>query len=257
MSNVSEEAVQRVVRKMYENLGEQLTIDDMARTALFSKFHFSRIFRQVTGISPGRFLSAIRLQEAKRLLLATSLTVADISNLVGYTSIGTFSSRFKNSVGVAPSLYRQSGGLLPYIPTDSRKNDWGTRSATVSGNVLPAVEGMAGPVFVGLFPEPIGQGYPVRCAMLDQPGSYQLEKVPQGTWYLLVHSPSSTHEPEFFDPMTDAQPPWVGCHGPISVHTDTVPPPADVRLRPMRVIDPPVLLALTNVPAWTLDARAQ
>src|SRR5215212_10512242 len=67
MEKAIEQAVGRVIETMRENLGEQLTVDDMARTAMFSKFHFSRFFQRVTGVSPGRLLSAMRLQEAKHL----------------------------------------------------------------------------------------------------------------------------------------------------------------------------------------------
>ncbi|MDL4820293.1 helix-turn-helix domain-containing protein [Actinomadura opuntiae] len=256
MRNISEEAVERVIENMYLNLGEQLTIDDMARTALFSKFHFSRIFRQVTGVSPGRFLSALRLQEAKRLLISTTLTVADISNRVGYTSVGTFSSRFKSSVGLAPSLYRQNRGVRARIPTDPRRNDWGTRSVSVAGHILPPEDGTAGTVFVGLFPEPIPQGSPIRCTVLNGPGRYRLPRVPQGTWYVLAHSLPDGHDPLPADPFTADPVPWVGSHGPISIAADTLPPSVDVRLRPMRVIDPPVLLALTDIRANALNATA-
>ncbi|SDH41746.1 Helix-turn-helix domain-containing protein [Sinosporangium album] len=108
-----EEAVNRAIDTMYKNIGQQLTVEDIARTAMFSKFHFSRMFRQVTGVSPGRFLTDVRLREAKRLLLSTSLSVADISSRVGYTSVGTFSTRFKSSVGVAPTEYRRCRGAVP------------------------------------------------------------------------------------------------------------------------------------------------
>src|SRR4051812_39576889 len=100
-------AVKRAISTMRENLGEQLTVDDMARAAMFSKFHFTRIFQRATGVSPGRFLSALRLQQAKHLLKSTSLNVADISLLVGYNSVGTFSSRFSRSVGMPPTTYRR------------------------------------------------------------------------------------------------------------------------------------------------------
>ena len=73
---------------MRDNIGEELTVDDMARAAMFSKFHFTRVFQRVTGVSPGRFLSAMRLQRAKDLLLTTSMNVADISVHVGYNSVG-------------------------------------------------------------------------------------------------------------------------------------------------------------------------
>lgn len=105
-----EEAVERAISTMNQNLGERLTVDDLARAARFSKFHFTRIFRRVTGLSPGRFLSELRLQHAKQLLASTSLNVADISIRVGYTSVGTFSSRFTRSVGVPPTTYRRLAG---------------------------------------------------------------------------------------------------------------------------------------------------
>ncbi|GAA3000170.1 helix-turn-helix transcriptional regulator [Actinokineospora diospyrosa] len=109
MDDVFGNAVDRVIRQMYDNLGGQITVDDLARTALYSKFHFSRAFQRVTGVPPGRFLSAMRLLEAKRLLLSTTISVTEIGQQVGYASIGTFSSRFSDNVGAPPSLYRELG----------------------------------------------------------------------------------------------------------------------------------------------------
>jgi len=106
-----ERAIRRVIDDMHVNLSQEITIDDMARTAMFSKFHFTRIFREVTGTSPGRFLSGLRLQEAKRLLVETEFSVAEVSSRVGYSSVGTFSSRFKSCVGVSPSAFRALGGF--------------------------------------------------------------------------------------------------------------------------------------------------
>ncbi|MFD0592037.1 helix-turn-helix domain-containing protein [Catellatospora coxensis] len=80
---------------------------------MFSKFHFSRMFQRVTGLSPGRFLSALRLQQAKQLLVTTSFNVSDISLRVGYTSVGTFSTRFTRSVGLSPTIYRRRHGITP------------------------------------------------------------------------------------------------------------------------------------------------
>ena len=67
-----DDAIERVILTMRRRLGEPMTVDDLARTARFSKFHFTRIFQRATGVSPGRFLSAMRLNEAKRLLITTS-----------------------------------------------------------------------------------------------------------------------------------------------------------------------------------------
>jgi AraC family transcriptional regulator len=241
MTQAIEEAVMRVIAIMRENLGERLTVDDMARTAMYSKFHFSRTFQQVTGISPGRFLSAMRLEEAKRLLVSTSLSVTEISHRVGYTSVGTFGSRFASSVGIAPTMYRQTGGIVPRVPAPRPATE--RCSATVHGAVLPATEGdeHRGTIFVGLFAERIPQGMPVRCAILREAGTYVLDDVPQGTWYVLVHA-----TPDPVTPLDEPGPPSVGSHGPITITEDTVLTAVDVRLRPMHVLDPPVLLAVQD-----------
>jgi AraC-like DNA-binding protein len=254
MDEIIEKSVERVIRAMHENLGEQITIDDMARTAMFSKFHFSRIFQRVTGISPGRFLSALRLQEAKRLLVTTSMTVADISHLVGYNSIGTFSSRFRSSVGVSPTEYRQQRGYvspLATLPVPEAPVPAGVSS--VHGQVWrpPACE--PGRVVVGLFPDRIAQGTPVRHATRTGAGPFMLTDVPDGTWYLMAYSA------ELGDAEPDPGQTYVATFGPVEVR----PRPqggraqnVDLWLRPRRIFDPPALLAQLDQPMWTAQAWA-
>lgn len=249
-----EQAVERVIDDMHDRLGEPLTIDQMARTAMFSKFHFTRVFRELTGLSPARFLSALRLQEAKRLLVTTQLSVADISNRVGYSSVGTFSSRFKACVGLAPSTYRQLGGFAEKISTADRHLS-ASRPAVIRGEVIAPSPEVAGTVFVGLFPQSVPQGRPVRCTVLDRPGTYCLEDVPPGSWYVLVHSVRHGMEEEIDvieeDPML-----CVGTHGPVTVGTGATVEAADITLRPMRALDPPVLLALLDMRMNALDVVA-
>lgn len=250
MHSASEQGVQRAIDSIYRNIGEQITIDDMARTAMFSKFHFTRLFQRATGVSPGRFLSAVRLQEAKKLLLSTSLSVADISHQVGYNSVGTFSSRFKRSVGLSPTAYRELGGYAPRIPSDVKRN--GSRTAIVHGRVnTRAGEDGGGTVFMGLFPDTIPQGVPARCTVLERPGPFKLEQVPEGTWYLLVQSVRSGDEE-----ILGLKPPTVAAHGPFRVRQNAVVGPVEVQLRPMRVMDPPVLLALLDARRVALSAAA-
>lgn len=230
MYSSADRAVARVIEAMYQRVGDDLTVDDMARTAMYSKFHFSRMFRHVTGVSPGRFLSAVRFQEAKRLLASTSLSVAEISNRVGYSSLGTFSTRFKSSVGVTPTEYRRSGMSIPPISVN------GGPCSRIRGQVRPSTSGEYGPTCLGLFPDPIPQRAPVRCAVLSEPGRYSLEDVPTGTWFLLAHSSARANG--------DAESiGLVGVVGPIAIRAGTVVESADVKLRPMRTVDLPVLRA--------------
>lgn len=240
MKPAIEQAVTRAIETMQENIGEILTIDDMARAAMYSKFHFSREFQRVTGVSPRRFLSAIRIQEAKRLLLETTFTVTEISHHVGYNSVGTFSSRFAASVGISPTMFRQLGGYTPGIGVEGHAAD---ETSSVRGEVRSAVAGLLGQVFLGLFPTRIPQGRPAGCVVLPGPGRYLIDGVPPGTWYLLAHSVPAA----FDEVLCGEQEVFVGSVGPIEVRADVPVIPADLVMRPKHAVDPPVLLALMDV----------
>jgi len=238
MGDVAESAVGRAIEAMHENLAEPLTVDDMARTANFSRFHFSRVFQRVTGISPGRFMTAIRLAKAKQLLASTSMSVTEISHRVGYSSLGTFSSRFSSSVGVSPSAYRQLDGVAPHIAPADGPTGPGQASATVEGLVSDSLQ--TGYVFVGIFPDAVPEGRPVSCAVRRGPGPYTLENVTPGKWFVLAH-----HAPAPQRDVGEARAASVGAHGPIMVRPDTVIR-ADLRLHPMGTFDPPPVLALLD-----------
>ncbi|MGC5032711.1 helix-turn-helix domain-containing protein [Micromonospora sp. DT229] len=252
MEESIELAVRRAINTMRQNMGEQLTVDDMARAALFSKFHFTRIFQRATGVSPGRFLSALRLQRAKHLLVTTSLKVADISLMVGYNSVGTFSARFSRSVGMPPTVYRQRAGYANRIL--SAEDGDNQSQARVHGQIRQAGGDEPRPVFVGLFVDRIPQGKPIRCAVLPRAGRFEFDQVPLGTWYLLAQSVSMDDQPAA--DVTDQHGVFVATHGPIDVREDTVVD-IDVDLKPLRTLDPPVLLALMNARKLALTQVAQ
>lgn len=245
METQVEKAVLRAVEAMRQNLGEQVSIDDFARAAIFSKFYFSRVFHRVTGLSPGHFLTAMRIDEAKRLLTTTSLPVTDISHQVGYSSVGSFSTRFSSSVGVAPSVYRQLGGVIPKVQTGPCRASFGAGSVTLRGEVQSPMGDH--PVFLGLFSDRILQGRPAGYTVLVRPGPYVLENVPLGAWHLMAKSsvPGSPGES------------YIGSHGPIVIRPDTGTRRADVRMRPMRPLDPPVLLALPDLKPRRLAASGR
>ena len=255
MDQTIERAVGRVIVAMRENLGDQLTIDDMARTAMFSKFHFSRVFQRVTGVSPGRFLSAVRFQEAKELLVSTELTVTEICHRVGYTSVGTFSSRFRRNVGVSPSAYRQLRGFVPPHPQE-RPNLPEQATATVRGEVQSSQPDRLGLIFVGLFADEIPRSQPLRCTVLHEPGEYEIPDAPQGTWYLVAHSVAAGLEHLVHGPYPADQVLCVGRSGPVTIRPDTRDRRADIRLRPTRRPVTPEVRALLDVRSTTLTVAA-
>ena len=96
---------------------EPLDLDRLARRAGCSRYHFLRAFAETYGQTPGRYLTYRRIERAKDLLRTANLTVTEICLLVGFSSLGSFSSRFSAIVGLSPSAYRaqavRAGGPPP------------------------------------------------------------------------------------------------------------------------------------------------
>jgi AraC family transcriptional regulator len=254
MEDASETAVLRAIEAMRDRLGEQLTVDDMARAAMFSKFHFTRMFQRVTGVSPGRFLSALRLQRAKELLVSTSMKVADISVSVGYNSVGTFSSRFSRSVGMSPTIYRRRAGYA----TEIRPSGDGTRfsRAALSCTVRLACPDPHSLIFVGLFADRIPEGRPVRCAVLQHANRVLFDNPPLGSWYLLAQSVSTDRNSGGLGRDRADRPVAVATAGPLIIRPDSFLS-AELVLRPARALDPPVLLALLDTRKYALGLLAR
>jgi AraC-like DNA-binding protein len=96
---------------------QPLDVPAMARTALMSPAHFSRKFRGAYGETPYSYLMTRRIERAKALL-RQGKSVTETCVAVGCTSLGSFSSRFTEIVGVPPSQYRVSDHRdLEVLPT--------------------------------------------------------------------------------------------------------------------------------------------
>ncbi|KRF22622.1 MULTISPECIES: helix-turn-helix domain-containing protein [unclassified Phycicoccus] len=96
---------------------EQVDVDSLAAVAGLSKYHFLRLFKATYGVTPGEYLSQRRIERAQDLLRATNLTVTEVCHAVGFTSLGSFSSRFRAVVGESPSDFqRRYAAGAPHIP---------------------------------------------------------------------------------------------------------------------------------------------
>jgi AraC-like DNA-binding protein len=97
---------------------EPLDLDLLADTANVSKYHFARCFARTYGEAPMRYLTRRRIERAQDLLRSANLSITEVCMLVGFSSLGSFSSRFRELVGETPTQYRDrwaaSGG--PHIP---------------------------------------------------------------------------------------------------------------------------------------------
>jgi transcriptional regulator GlxA family with amidase domain len=85
---------------------EPLTVDDLARAAGLSRFHFSREFRRAFGESPHAYLLTRRLERAAALLRNTDRSVVEVCFAVGMQSVGSFTSSFTRTFGASPTAYR-------------------------------------------------------------------------------------------------------------------------------------------------------
>jgi len=81
-------------------------LDLLADVAGLSKFHFARSFEAAYGETPIRYLTRRRIERAQDLLRSANLTVTEVCMLVGFASLGSFSSRFTQLVGESPAAYR-------------------------------------------------------------------------------------------------------------------------------------------------------
>lgn len=97
---------------------EPLDLDRLAAVARLSKWHFHRLFRVTYGVTPADYVSRRRIERAQDLLRATNLTVTEVCHAVGFSSLGSFSARFRAVVGESPSEFqaRWAATGAPHIP---------------------------------------------------------------------------------------------------------------------------------------------
>lgn len=91
---------------MDRDYAQPLDVPALARGALMSAGHFSRMFREAYGETPYSYLMTRRIERAKALLRRGDLSVTEVCFAVGCTSLGSFSTRFTELVGESPSAYR-------------------------------------------------------------------------------------------------------------------------------------------------------
>jgi AraC-like DNA-binding protein len=231
---------------MHTHLHELLTLEDLASVACLSPSHFTRVFCRLTGIPPVEFLSALRFQAARRLLLTTPLSVTDICFEVGYTSIGSFTSRFTQLVGLSPRQLRQRAHAFEPLPIERAEVCPTTSSGMLMKHALlgriSAPATFRGTIYVGLFTSPIPQGAPVRCTKLSSPGWYLLHGVADGVYHLRAAA---------FPVAADLQSSLVpekllvgNNRGPLVLRNGRVAGDPDLVLHPPRLTDPPLVMGL-------------
>jgi AraC family transcriptional regulator len=100
--------LRRVCDYMHAHLGEEVSLQDLAKVAYVSRFHLIRIFKQTYGETPYQHLTRLRIERAQRLLATNDTPIRQIALDCGSTNQTHFAAAFRRLVGLSPRAYRQS-----------------------------------------------------------------------------------------------------------------------------------------------------
>jgi len=107
---VNPQAVERVEaarQYLHDHAAEPVTLAALSRVAALSPFYLVRVFKAHVGVPPYRYLTSLRLDRARMLLEASSLSITQIAHRCGFGSASHFSTAFRSNVGLSPTEYRR------------------------------------------------------------------------------------------------------------------------------------------------------
>lgn len=177
---------------------DRITVDDVADHVGYSPAHFSRAFAQVTSLSPGQYLAAVRFDAAKRLLLAEDFAVSEVCAAVGFDSLPTFTRRFSRAVGTTPAALRrlaESVGEQPPRPFEQTRG----RHAPVRVRIRYPDDGWGGAdTWLGWYPQPAPIGLPAAGVLVRDRELVDLPLCPGNPWLLAFVVPPAAEVGDHF-----------------------------------------------------------
>lgn len=111
LRGLSRPQLRRLDAFMREHLGEEISLKTLASVAGLSPFHFVRVFKQATGLTPHRYLLERRLERARELLLCRSRALAEVAIEAGFCDQSHLTLQFKRAYGVTPGEFRRRLGV--------------------------------------------------------------------------------------------------------------------------------------------------
>ena len=133
--------LRRVRDRMDREYAQPLDVEALARGANLSAGHLSREFKRAYGESPYSYLMTRRIERAMALLRRGDLSVTEVCFEVGCQSLGTFSTRFSELVGMSPSTYKQAAREMQGVPTCVVKQvSRPVRARSIRNGEAPAVD---------------------------------------------------------------------------------------------------------------------
>jgi AraC family transcriptional regulator len=240
-AELHEKAVTRVIELLRSNPERTWSIKDMARAAFMSPFHFIRVFQEVAEIAPCKFQWVLKIAAAKQLLLRTELPILEISRKVGYNSLGTFTRRFSELVGISPHRFRHLARTTNAAAIQSAIETYESppRPESVFSGRVHAPARFRGTIVVACFSTRLPQGRPLEHAIADPSDAFRLRRPSAREFYLYA----------FGVPHTEANTAWFTDENLLRARSFCTAPwadqaPQELVLRPAQPTDPPILVAL-------------
>ena len=104
---LSQQKLQTSIDYIQANLEAKIKLDDLAQLTNTSSYHFCRLFKRSTGLTPYQYVLQQRIELGKRLLKQEDLPIAEVSLMCGFANQSSFTTAFRKLVGVTPRSYRQ------------------------------------------------------------------------------------------------------------------------------------------------------
>jgi AraC family transcriptional regulator len=121
MPTDTERRMLRVIDHIHDNPAGDLSLDALADVAAFSRFHWHRVYRAVTGETAAQTVRRMRLHHAAVALTQGTESVARIAQAVGYANVSTLTRAFSDAYGMPPQAFRARGELRPFPPNQPVK----------------------------------------------------------------------------------------------------------------------------------------
>lgn len=241
------QAVRQAIQYMKLHLDHDITSEQLAAHVGYSPYHFTRVFKKVTGISPRHYLSALRIEAGKLHLLKEPGLLVKILHAIGFQSAGSFNTRFKQQVGITPQKFRSTSQQL-FI----HMNEWEHKqleaqsaddeaSSRLTCQIITPLS-FRGVIFVGLFPRPIPDQRPIKgTAINSSTRSCMLTNIPPGSYYVMAAGIAWSLNPRDYFLLNEA---LRGMYeGPIHITNETKLHIA-ITLREPLPQDPPIIINL-------------
>lgn len=157
-------AVIRTINYMRSHCDESISLYELSKIACISRFHFIRVFKKYTGITPSKFHSLVRFSEAMNQIITTKKNISTICHDVGFESVGTFTNEFTKLTGISPEKIRnrKNNPIKPQI-----ESSYVVDSIYIHVDIACATKLTGINIYTGLFKTEIPSGIPEFCSVSE------------------------------------------------------------------------------------------